>query len=673
MSDEINVKINAKIAGLAAGLAEAQSIVKGGVSEMKGHFNSLNSVIDTVKSHWLGIVTVLGGGKLFHDVIDGTVQWTLDVVQLSKRLGITTEEASGLNVALEHLNISTDEYGTIINKVTRQMRTNEQAFSALGIKTKDQNGQWRNSQDVMADIIEKLNAMKAGTDRNVAAQALMGARVGNITQLLRLNKDMLAESAEKAKAYHLIVGPEGAAKVRSYRDAMADLHLIGTSLKVQIGNALLPVLLKLGQFFGGEGPRLANLFGTVISFVAKAMLGAYAAANALVETVKFLKVLLVTPIGKGWMTTVTAAFHDMGDEIQRVNDEVADAIMRINNPGMVKQKASTIAGSDTLGGDSLKDPKAALKEKWELEQAQFRLEEAQAGENEEKIITIKRAALARARALFGEHSKEYLAAATDLEQELNTGQKEGEKIFADILKDGNEQAKAAMEERKRNWQQLMDGIANAVETSVMGIVQGTTTMSAALKNLFRNILLEYVSTTVKMVIAHKAAELAKTGATVQGTAQRVVLEEWAAVKSVALGAWSAIMRIGQYAVEGAAAAFKAIAAIPIIGPALAPAAAAAAGLAIAGFAGRIASAQGGYDVPSGVNPLTQLHQSEMVLPAELANRVRSMTGAGSGGGLTINVHAMDAKGVKKFLTKHKDSLVACCRAPSGTSPSTRDS
>jgi hypothetical protein len=204
------------------------------------------------------------------------------------------------------------------------MRTNEQAFSALGIRTKDQNGQWRNSQDVMADVIEKLNAMKAGTDRNVAAQALMGARVGNITQLLRLNKDMLAESAEKAEKYHLIVGPEGAAKVRSYKDAMADLHLIGTSLKVQIGNALLPVLLQLGQFFGGEGPRLANS-SAPIKFVAKAMLGAYA-RNALVETVKFLKVLLVTPIGKGWMTTVTAAFHEMGDEIQRVNDEVADAI-----------------------------------------------------------------------------------------------------------------------------------------------------------------------------------------------------------------------------------------------------------------------------------------------------------------------------------------------------------
>jgi hypothetical protein len=260
-------------------------------------------------------------------VIDGTVEWTMDVVQLSKRLGITTEEASGLNVALEHLHISTDEYGGVVSKVTRQMRTNEQAFTAIGIRTKEQNGEWRNSQAVMADVIEKLNGMKAGTDRNVAAQALMGARVGNITQLLRLNKEMIQESTEKAEKYHLIVGPEGAAKVRAYRDAMADVHLIVQSVKVQIGNALLPLLLQLGQFLGGEGPRVANFFGESIKFVAKGVLAAYAASNAFVELIKFLKTLLTTPIGKGWTDTVKTAFHEMGDEIQRVNDNVADTII----------------------------------------------------------------------------------------------------------------------------------------------------------------------------------------------------------------------------------------------------------------------------------------------------------------------------------------------------------
>lgn len=663
MSDEIDVKVQAKIAGLAGGLAEAQSIVKGAVGDMKSHFNSLNSVVDTVKTHWLGIVSVLGGGKLFKDVIDGTLEWTLDVVQLSKRLGITTEQASGLNVALEHLHISADEYGTIVSKVTRQMRTNDQAFESLGIRTKDQNGQWRNSQDVMADVIAKLNSMQAGTDRNVAAQALMGARVGNINMLLRLNADMLKESAEKAEKYHLIVGPEGAAKVRAYKDAMADVHLILQSMKVQIGNALMPLLLQLGQFLGGEGPRLAGFFGEAIKFIAKAGLEAYAAMNGLYQLVKALKVVMATPIGHGWVDTVKGAFSEAADEIQRVNDNVADAIMRINTGVGTSKVKSTAPAGDTLTGDDLvkggKDNK--LKEQWALELAQFKLEEARAGENMEKVVEIKRAELERVRQLFGEHSTEYLAIATDLERELNAGQKEGAKIFEDLQKDAAQQEKAALAQRKQDWISLMSGISNAIETSVMGVIQGTTTMGAAIKNMLRSITLEYISMGVKTLIAHKAAELAKTGATAQGTAQRVALEYWAQVKSVAVSAWGAIQRIGMYAIEGAAAAFKAIAAIPFIGPALAPAAAAAAGLAIGAFAGRIASAQGGYDIPSGVNPITQLHQNEMVLPASLADKIRGMTDAGSGGGVHFHVHAVDESGVKKFFIKHGDKIVAAVK------------
>lgn len=42
------------------------------------------------------------------------------------------------------------------------------------------------------------------------------------------------------------------------------------------------------------------------------------------------------------------------------------------------------------------------------------------------------------------------------------------------------------------------------------------------------------------------------------------------------------------------------------------------------FGGSIPSAAGGYDVPAGANPITRLHEREMVLPAKHADVVRSM-------------------------------------------------
>jgi hypothetical protein len=96
----------------------------------------------------------------------------------------------------------------------------------------------------------------------------------------------------------------------------------------------------------------------------------------------------------------------------------------------------------------------------------------------------------------------------------------------------------------------------------------------------------------------------------------------------------------------ALAAFASTAAIPIVGPLAAPGAAAAAGAAAEVLAGTataaaalsVASAEGGYDIPAGVNPMTQLHQKEMVLPEAQAEVIRGLAksgGAAAGGAITI--------------------------------------
>jgi hypothetical protein len=674
-NEEISVKIGAQIAGLTAGMAEAQTAVTGAVTEMKGSLASLTEVAGAVMAPFLALTALLAGGAIFKDAIGGTIEWTNGVVQLSKRLGITTEEASGLKVALDHLGISSDEYGSIVGKVTRQMRTHSAAFNELGIKTKDANGEWRNSQAIMTDVIDKLSHMKEGTDRNITAMALMGGRVGDTTNLLRLTSDMLAESAKKAERFHLIVGPDGEAKMLAYKSGMADLRLIGESLKVQIGDALLPVLTDLGSWFGEHGPAMTEIFKNAINVIRIVFAGFKGDLQNLSDSLQgfFNQINIASDaMGKSFAAmahgdffmaqmAIADGFRDIrnqgmltaagiAENVKNMGEEVAN-ILNPAAPG--KSKAGK--GTDSLDGDDLTGKKDAARQKeWELAQAGYRLEEAQAYDSEDEIIGIKAKAQAKALELFGQYSKEYLAASTDLQNALNKEDRDAAKIGRDV-------AKAALDERKRDWETLFSGISKGIETSVLGVIQGTQSMAQAMRKLLQSITLEYINMGVKTLIAHKAAELAKTGATAQGTAQRVALEQWAAIKAVAIGAWQAIARIGQYAIEGAAAAFKSIAAIPIVGPFMAPAAAAAAGIVIMGFAGHVASAEGGYDVPRGLNPMTQLHSSEMVLPAALADRIRAMTdggaGGGSGGDVHFNVTAIDAKGVKQFFDQHGDHIV----------------
>lgn len=53
------------------------------------------------------------------------------------------------------------------------------------------------------------------------------------------------------------------------------------------------------------------------------------------------------------------------------------------------------------------------------------------------------------------------------------------------------------------------------------------------------------------------------------------------------------------------------------------------GASAGGFSGASYSAAGGFDIPSGVNPVTQLHEKEMVLPSQYAEVIRGMAANGN--------------------------------------------
>ena len=53
--------------------------------------------------------------------------------------------------------------------------------------------------------------------------------------------------------------------------------------------------------------------------------------------------------------------------------------------------------------------------------------------------------------------------------------------------------------------------------------------------------------------------------------------------------------------------------------------------------GSLLSARSGFDIPAGMNPITQLHEREMVLPAAQADVVRDMASGGSGGAATRTI------------------------------------
>ncbi|MFV5664997.1 phage tail protein [Acinetobacter pittii] len=266
--------------------------------------------------------------------------------------------------------------------------------------------------------------------------------------------------------------------------------------------------------------------------------------------------------------------------------------------------------------------------------------------------------------------------------DLETDQKVADTKSMGLISD------AEMKDFEAKFGGFTSRLANLWDQGIQSLMNGTLTWSNATKAVLADMGAFALQTATKelqgwlriqaiklarklgFVGAETAAEAsgqaAQTGATIAGEATRTSVTAAGGLARLGLKAAEAIKGIMMSAWEAMAGAFKAMVAIPYVGPILAVGAGAAAFGLVAGLAGKIKSARGGYDIPSGVNPITQLHEDEMVLPSQHANTIREMgkamrSGAsfgaaaaaeGGGAGATINISAIDAKSIERLLKKN---------------------
>lgn len=182
----------------------------------------------------------------------------------------------------------------------------------------------------------------------------------------------------------------------------------------------------------------------------------------------------------------------------------------------------------------------------------------------------------------------------------------------------------AAQQTLQKWQNIVDPIAGALDGFLGSMISKSATFGQALLQMGDQILQSFVSMGVKALARWVAMELAKTSATTAGVATRTSVEAAGAATSTSISALSAIKMIAHKAAVAAAGAYAAIAGIPVVGPFLAPAVAAAALFGVYKLGQSIFSARDGAGEVAEDGQMFQLHKKEMVLPAKFASPLRAM-------------------------------------------------
>ena len=249
------------------------------------------------------------------------------------------------------------------------------------------------------------------------------------------------------------------------------------------------------------------------------------------------------------------------------------------------------------------------------------------------------------------------------------------------LGQGHERTQAKNEGKRENqrrkdapnvMEMLQDGGKNVWQEAQQQMGQAFTAMltrtqnfRTAMNNFFKSMGQTFIQEMVTKPLAGMMQRMVQESAIYKmifGT--RETLETAASAKTAATKATETTAVVGANATQAASGAAASQASIPYVGPILAVAAMAAMMAAVMGLMGggggsststtttRIPSAAGGWDIPAGINPLTQLHENEMVLPAEHAQTIREMAGQQGGNDSTIIINSTGGDFIhKKDLAK----------------------
>ncbi|NTV02425.1 MAG: tape measure protein [Chlorobiaceae bacterium] len=217
-------------------------------------------------------------------------------------------------------------------------------------------------------------------------------------------------------------------------------------------------------------------------------------------------------------------------------------------------------------------------------------------------------------------------------------------------------------ESRKEWSGLFDEIGSGMGRALGGFMVGTQDFYQMLNNLFLSIQQAFANMIGKMIADWIAGQMTKLFITQSTQAQETAMQVGSTAASIAAKKAEALAVIPAEAAMAAGAAAYSVAGIPVVGPAMAAAAyGETMALVMSGLA--VASAAGGYDIPAGLNPVTQLHQREMVLPARYADVIRGMSNDQRAGASAINVsiNAVDSQSVRRLFNQHKTELVRSLR------------
>jgi hypothetical protein len=235
--------------------AEAQEM-GGKLKAAEANASGLKNQLKEFATSSMGSMLTVAGGialakqaiQALSQLISEAAQWADDLVPLSQKLSLTTQELQGLQYAAKFVEVDVETMGGAMRRLTKSMGEAASGNKDLNSVFKDQlginvelNGQLRDKNDVFAEAINALGKMTNETERDVLAQKLFGKSAAELNPLIEAGGDALKRYGAEANDMGAVVDRGAIKKLTALQDEFDKTQSIADTAGKHFAASMAPV------------------------------------------------------------------------------------------------------------------------------------------------------------------------------------------------------------------------------------------------------------------------------------------------------------------------------------------------------------------------------------------------------------------------------------------------
>jgi len=253
--------------------------IQGNTDKLKDKMSKLTGVVKKVGT----VLTAVGAtvGVVGGAIIRGANQFAEmgdRIDKMSQKIGMSRKSFQEWDYIMSQNggNVETLQMGfktltTQIEGVQKGSKDSINAFRALGVQVKDNNGKFRNADDVFNDTIRSLQKIENPTQKMILANRLFGRSAAELRPLLNQEAQAVDDLRKKANDMGLIISDEDVENSVKFKDTMDTFTRFFQAKFATVMMKLMPELSKTLEDlikFANENQEVFDNIGKSFSFIA---------------------------------------------------------------------------------------------------------------------------------------------------------------------------------------------------------------------------------------------------------------------------------------------------------------------------------------------------------------------------------------------------------------------